>query len=238
MFTGSDGGDIVFPELTCLAVKYGYARVGSDQQLPKLRFPKLRMASVHCYKDDMPLLRQAVFPMQMTSFEIVAPAALFTLLEGVEMPRVERLKVNLGGSVLNPDAVAAANRFMHRVRGCQHKELIIHTDCTVVPPELITCTDLTSLTLRATVDISIAPLGAHERVGPLNTSLQSLVLCTDAMDDENYMVAVAKYLLMRLPRLAYFPIGDIPRAPLIAFAREYAHIYPHLASAANVLVDG
>ncbi|KAJ2713391.1 hypothetical protein H4R19_002271 [Coemansia spiralis] len=267
MFTGSDGGDIVFPELTSLAIEYDQHRVRSDQQLPRLHFPKLRMANVRCYTDDMPLLYQAVFPAQMTGFEIMAPAALFLLLDGVEMPRVERLKVKLAGYADKPDAMAAVNRFLNRVRGCRHKELEIDSSSAVVAPELITCTELTSLTLRAEVsidevvafierlpslltlestsfttrgrlvDVSIDPLDEHEQVEPLNASLQSLELLPHEVCDEDYMVAVVKYLLLRLPRLALFPANHIPRPPVIDFARAYAHIYPHLANAANVFMS-
>ncbi|KAJ2710269.1 hypothetical protein H4R19_003830 [Coemansia spiralis] len=225
------------------------------------------MAKVRCYSDDMPLLRQAVFPMQLTSFEILAPGARFTLLDGVEMPRVERLIVKFIGPVVKPDAVATANCFLHRVRGCRHKELIIHSANTVVTPELNTCAELTSLTLGANVsmdevfafigrlpclltlrfigyvargtqaDISITSLDAHERVEPLNASLQSLRILLSDDWSENDMAAVVKYLVLRLPRLAFFPAYQIPRSPVIAFARAYAHIYPHLANATNVLVS-
>ncbi|KAJ2714116.1 hypothetical protein H4R19_001893 [Coemansia spiralis] len=266
MFVCDDGKDTVFPELTSLSIDYERLGSGTAQSRPRLRFPKLQAASVRCSTGDMLLLHQAVFPAQMPRFEIEAPASLFLSLAEVEMPVVKHLNVMLAGSVVEPEALAAVDRFMRRTQGCQQKRLCIWSAEAQVQAGLITCPDLTSLTVHARVgvdavlafveqlqhlrvlvcrnvatrdmqaNIIIAPLDAHERVVPLNASLQSLVLTPNTPFDNEDGIAVAKYLLMRLPSLMLFSADGIPEQPVFDFAQEYSLLYPHLDSATDVFI--
>ncbi|KAJ2765859.1 hypothetical protein IWQ56_003932, partial [Coemansia nantahalensis] len=43
------------------------------------------------------------------------------------------------------------------------------------------------------------------------------------------MVAVAKYVLLRIPSLTELLAAQIPKSPVVSFVEEYASRYPHLS---------
>ncbi|KAJ2802676.1 hypothetical protein H4R21_002327 [Coemansia helicoidea] len=85
-------------------------------------------------------------------------------------------------------------------------------------------------------DMSIAPPDAHERLEPLNVSLQRLSIEFHYTCKAREMAAVAKYLLMRLPNLTIFSAPDVSAQTVLDFAREYLPFYPHLKNAESVFL--
>ncbi|KAJ2710893.1 hypothetical protein H4R19_003518 [Coemansia spiralis] len=201
----------------------------------------------------------------MDKLQIGAPAALFLTLDDMEIPQVKQIHITLTGRAVDPDALVAVNRFLRRARGSRKNGLIIMPSLADVRPETITCTNLTSLGVHARVsadavlafierlqhlqtlvcsdvttrgmlvDVSVAPLDAHEPMEPLSTCLQSLAI-TPNLDCSVYdTVAVAQYLLVRLPNMKRFSMVRVSKQTVLDFAREYTSLYPHLADASGVV---
>ncbi|KAJ2711187.1 hypothetical protein H4R19_003368 [Coemansia spiralis] len=266
MFASNGNQGIVFPELVSLTIEYEWLASGNPQRLPRLYFPKLRMARVCCHTDDIPLLRQAAFPAQMDKLQIEAPAALFLTLDDVEIPQVKHIQITLVGRAVGPDALVAVNRFLSRARGFQKNSLTIKTMLADVRPETITCASLTILevhgqvsadvvlaliehlqhlqtlecynvtTRRMLADVSVAPLDAHEPMEPLSTSLQSLGIAPTRNCSDYDMVALVQYLLVRLPNMKRLSVARASKQSVLDFAHDYASLYPHLANASDVVV--
>ncbi|KAJ2714648.1 hypothetical protein H4R19_001615 [Coemansia spiralis] len=220
---------------------------------------------VSCHTDEMSLLHQAVFPAQMDKMQIEAPAAQFLTLDDMEIPQAKSIQITLTGEVVDPDALVAVNRFLRRACGSQKSGLAILSSLADVRPETITYTNLTSLkvhgqasadvvlaliehlqhlqtlvcydvtTRRMLADVSVAPLDAHEPMEPLSTSLLSLGIAPIRNCSGYDMVALAKYLLVRLPNIKRFSMFRVPEQSVLDFAREYASLYPHLANASVVV---
>ncbi|KAJ2806306.1 hypothetical protein H4R21_000926 [Coemansia helicoidea] len=74
---------------------------------------------------------------------------------------------------------------------------------------------------------------AHETgvAEPLHASLEGLAINFDIRrHPSDAAVAVAKYMLLRIPSLAQLHAAQTPKNPILGFAREYAPRYPHLNS--------
>ncbi|KAJ2780273.1 hypothetical protein H4R18_003547 [Coemansia javaensis] len=80
-------------------------------------------------------------------------------------------------------------------------------------------------------DISVPDPEGAALLEPLNTRVQSLHIdihcCEESQKD--VLVAVAKYLLLRIPTLASFVAWQVPGKPMAEFIRAYSGRYPHLA---------
>ncbi|KAJ2709346.1 hypothetical protein H4R19_004300 [Coemansia spiralis] len=218
------------------------------------------MARVRYRTDEMPLLHRAVFPAQMNKFQFEVPTEQFLTLDDMEIPQVKHIHISLAGRAVGPETLVAVNRFLCRAHGSQKMRLDILPCVTGVRPEAITCTDLTILRMHIRVsadmvlefierlqrlqalvcsnvttrgmqaDVSVAPLDAHEPMEPLNTSLRSLAMAPNVDRRDYDTVALAKYLLVRLPSLKRFSTFRVSKQSVLDFAREYASLYPHLAN--------
>ncbi|KAJ2713508.1 hypothetical protein H4R19_002210 [Coemansia spiralis] len=263
MFTSNGSQGIVFPELVSLSIDYVWLALVNPQCLLRLHFPKLQTAKVRCYTYEMLLLFWAVFPTKMDKLEIESSAEQLLTLDDMEIPQVKHIHFTLTGHVVDPEALVAVSRFLRRAC-CSKKGLTIKSSWADVRPETITCTDLTSLKVHTQVssdmvlaliehlqrlqtlefsdvdtrgmlaDVSVAPLDAHEPMEPLSTSLQSLEIMPNRDSSGYDTVALAKYLLVRLPNMKCFSMFRVSKQSLLDFACEYVSLYPHLANASCV----
>ncbi|KAJ2808464.1 hypothetical protein H4R21_000053, partial [Coemansia helicoidea] len=128
----------------------------------------------------------------------------------------------------------AINRIVQNARGSESLELSINDRMLPVGPESITCTALTHLSVSGptSADISIPEADVDAVVEPLHTSLNGLALNYNTRGqspDMTVVVAVAKYVLLRIPSLTELLAAQVPKSPVASFVEEYASRYPRLS---------
>ncbi|KAJ2712820.1 hypothetical protein H4R19_002560 [Coemansia spiralis] len=88
-------------------------------------------------------------------------------------------------------------------------------------------------------DISVPEAEANATITPLSTSLKALAINYDRerlLPDK--AVAVAKYMLLRLPTLVKLFAVQTPREPMLGFVAAYAPQHPHVGGVEMELDDG
>ncbi|KAJ2798307.1 hypothetical protein H4R21_003983 [Coemansia helicoidea] len=79
-------------------------------------------------------------------------------------------------------------------------------------------------------DISVPDADEETVVEPLRTSLESLTIKYDIWTHSpDRAVAVAKFVLLKIPTLTKLLAVQTPESPVISFAEEYTPRYPHLS---------
>ncbi|KAJ2807342.1 hypothetical protein H4R21_000518 [Coemansia helicoidea] len=87
-------------------------------------------------------------------------------------------------------------------------------------------------------DISIPDADADAAVEPLHKSLNGLAINYERRRlSPDMAVAVAKYVLLRIPSLTQLVAVQTPASPVVSFVEEYASCYPHLSSVQLKLND-
>ncbi|KAJ2698068.1 hypothetical protein H4R19_005620 [Coemansia spiralis] len=88
-------------------------------------------------------------------------------------------------------------------------------------------------------DISIPEAEANTTIAPLSTSLKALAI---NYERERFMpdraVAVAKYMLLRIPTLVKLFAVQTPREQMQSFVAEYAPQHPHMGGVKIELDSG
>ncbi|KAJ1727384.1 hypothetical protein LPJ61_004597 [Coemansia biformis] len=80
-------------------------------------------------------------------------------------------------------------------------------------------------------DLSIPDASSHTPVEPLDTKLNILAINYNKNQySPDMAVAVAKYMLLKVPMLAQFNVAQIPRQPIVDFVETFAQWYPHLSN--------
>ncbi|KAJ2783463.1 hypothetical protein H4R18_001672 [Coemansia javaensis] len=151
--------DVLFPNMEELYVRYDGCRVRNDPQHPdghpwKFHFPQLKRLTIYAMEKTCPLLEYAVLPASMDKITLGLHPSLFRSLLEMQLPATKRVEVGLRGrSTGGPDMMAIVNRVLERVQGSERTGLYVSNGSLVVPPEGITFTALTGLTVTASTSV-------------------------------------------------------------------------------------
>ncbi|KAJ2714547.1 hypothetical protein H4R19_001669 [Coemansia spiralis] len=87
-------------------------------------------------------------------------------------------------------------------------------------------------------DISVPEADEDANVEPLSTSLRVLAINYDMeRHSPDIAVAVAKYILLRIPTMTELIAAQTPKDPVLAFVEAYAPRYPYLGGVELVLYE-
>ncbi|KAJ2688137.1 hypothetical protein H4R19_006587, partial [Coemansia spiralis] len=88
-------------------------------------------------------------------------------------------------------------------------------------------------------DISVPEAGEDANVEPLSTSLRGLAINYDwEQHSPDMALAVAKYVLLKLPTMTKLLATQTPKDPVLEFVKAYAPRYPHLDGIKLRLYEG
>ncbi|KAJ2784319.1 hypothetical protein H4R18_001205 [Coemansia javaensis] len=228
-----------------------------DGRAWKLCFPKLQELRIDSVWNSCPLLEHAVLPAHMDAISIETPPALLQYVSGLSLPATRSLTIGINeGGEDGAAALATANRILNGARGSEERILNICDHALSVLPEAITCTLITQLTIApaisvdtvlnlvqrlpsltslevytcltdgAQADLSVPEPGSGYMVDPFETKMKKMYI---SGHEQNALVALAKYLLLRIPTLQTFGSLDIPERLIVAFVGAYLEQYPRLA---------
>ncbi|KAJ1725096.1 hypothetical protein LPJ61_005672, partial [Coemansia biformis] len=80
-------------------------------------------------------------------------------------------------------------------------------------------------------DLSIPDASNHTPLEPLDTRLSMLAINYDGnQHSPDTAVAVAKYMLLKVPTLTEFHTAQTPQQPVVDFVATFAQWYPHLSN--------
>ncbi|KAJ2804194.1 hypothetical protein H4R21_001734 [Coemansia helicoidea] len=106
-------------------------------------------------------------------------------------------------------------------------------------PNLVNATFSALDLFEVQADLSVPAADEDTVVEPLHRSLERLDIRYDTeRNDQEVGVALAKYMLLRLPTLTELLAAQTPEEPVLSFVEEYVPRYPHLSDIELTLYAG
>ncbi|KAJ2713374.1 hypothetical protein H4R19_002284 [Coemansia spiralis] len=208
-----DGHEISFPRLTNLYLTYGQGSTGAAEHPWALRFPAVKHVRIACPNEECPSMENAVFPARLERLELATGLTLQHAIADAKVQVSRDLTLHTRyASDEDSTGIDIINRILAAADNCWERGLSVNST-TSIPPEFVTCTQLTHLYLCGPTgvddlmehvrrqpllkvlsvndlmmddiqtDFTIPACAEHEPVTPLDTQIRKLVIMGDQEDE-------------------------------------------------------